>query len=511
MPAPVVLAAGAVSSVGTALATVLSWPTVGFMVAGLLLGMLLGALPGIGAAIGIVVLLPLTGALSPVDGLVMLTSMYSGGMYGSSISSILLNVPGTVSSAATTLDGYPMSEQGRGITALAISATSSALGGFLTVLVLVALVPYFVPIVLLFGSPEYTLVAVLGITLISVVARGSMVKGITTGAFGMLLSTVGAATVSPVFRFTHGYVNLYDGLSYVAALIGMFAIAEMIRVVGDKETIASEAVEVAGDRAEGVAAVARRPVTLVKSAFIGMAIGLIPGSGASISNFVSYAEAVRSSDDPGSFGTGKEEGVIAAEAANNGTVGGSLVPTLSFGIPGSGTTAILLGAFLIHGLQPGPNLFTTQLELTYALFVALLVGNLLILVVGLGFITRLYYLTRIDIDYIVPVVVVLSVLGGYALRNNWIDVATVFVLGIAGYYMVSYDYPVIPFVLGTVLGPIAEENVFRSLQLSDGSFAIFVSEPLRLLLVAAVLLSLTAPLVRGLADPARRRFFGTPE
>jgi len=289
---------------------------------------------------------------------------------------------------------------------------------------------------------------------------------------------------------------LYDGLSFVAAILGLFAIAEMLKLTGEQGGIAREDVETSGSVTEGIRAVLDRPTTVVKSAFLGMFIGSIPGSGAAVSNFVAYGEAMRSSDST-EFGSGEITGVIAAEASNNGTVGGSLIPALSFGIPGSGATAVLLGGLLMHGLQPGPDLFEGELALTYSLFVALFLGNALILIVGLALITRTEYLTRVNTDYLIPMIVVLAIAGGFTLRSNWADVATIVLLGGIGYYMFKHDYSVIAFILGMVLGPIAEENFIRSLQLSDGSWTIFVASwPSRLLVVVIAVIVL-GPILSG--------------
>lgn len=472
-----------------------SWPTLGWMIVGLLLGIVFGALPGIGASLGMAIILPLTLPIEGVDAIILLVAIYSGAMYGGSIAAILVNVPGTAAAAATTFDGYPMSKLGKARDALAISATASAVGGFLTIIALFLISGVLVEIVLLFGSPEYFLIAILGISMITVVARGSMVKGLVAGFFGLLLTTIGIAPVTPEVRFTFGQLSLFDGLSYVAALIGLFATTEMLYLAGRRGGIAEADVEIAGSLWDGVVETVRRPVLVFKSAFIGMGVGAIPGSGASVSNFLSYTEAMRSSKASDSFGSGTPEGVIASEASNNGTVGGSLIPTLSFGIPGSGSTAVLLGGLIMHGMIPGPDLFTTQLPQTYSLFLSLLVGNVVILALGLTIITRLSYITQVDSDYIIPTIMVLAMLGALTLRTNWADVATIVVLGFIGYYMRRHDYSIIAFVLGFVLGPIAEQNLLRSLQLSGGSFAIFVQEPLSLLLVIAILFVLTGPFI----------------
>ncbi|WP_044957327.1 tripartite tricarboxylate transporter permease [Halarchaeum acidiphilum] len=480
----------------SATGTLFTWPTPLWVVVGLILGMIAGALPGVGSSLGMAIVLPLTLPLAPVNAIVLLVSMYSGAMYGGSIAAILVNVPGTGAAAATTFDGYPMSKQGKAVEALAISASSSAIGGFLTVLTLIAISPILIEVVLMFGTPEYFLMAVLGLAMIGVVAHGSITKAIVSGAFGMLLTTIGIAPNSPVLRYTFGSLSLYNGIDFIAALIGMFAIAEMIKLSAQSGGIAEAGVELGGSALQGIRTVLNHPITIVKSSFIGMFIGAVPGSGATVSNFISYGEAMRSSNDPEKFGDGEPAGVIAAEASNNGTVGGSLIPTVSFGIPGSGSTAVLLGGLLMHGLRPGPQLFSEQLGTTYTFMLALLFGNIFILLVGLFLVTRLGILTKIDTHYIIPTIVVLSMIGGYTLRTNWVDIVTVVGLGLFGYLMVKHNYSVIAFVLGVVLGPIAEENLIRSLQLSGGSYSIFVTKPLSLLIVIAIVGILFGPFLK---------------
>ena len=472
-----------------------SWPTIGWMVLGLLLGIVFGALPGIGSSLGMAIILPLTLPIQGVNAIILLVAIYSGAMYGGSIAAILVNVPGTAAAAATTFDGYPMSQQGKAKNALAMSATASSIGGFFTIIALFLVSSILVEIVLAFGSPEYFLIAILGISMITVVAQGSMVKGLVAGFFGLLLTTIGIAPVSPTIRYTFGQLALYDGLDYVAALIGLFATTEMLFLAGRRGGIAEADVDISGSLREGISETFSRPLTVLKSAFIGMGIGAIPGSGASVSNFLAYTEAMRASSEADTFGQGNPAGVIASEASNNGTVGGSLIPTLSFGIPGSGSTAVLLGGLIMHGMVPGPDLFTTQLPQTYSLFLSLLVGNVVILVLGLSVITRLSYITRIDSNYIIPLIMVLATLGALTLRTNWADVILIVVLGFVGYFMRKHDYSVIAFVLGFVLGPIAEQNLLRSLQLSGGSFMIFVEKPLSLMLVIAIFIVLMGPYI----------------
>ena len=471
------------------------WPTVGLMLVGLLLGIFFGSLPGIGSSLGMAIILPLTLPLEGISAIILLVSIYSGAMYGGSIAAILINVPGTAAAAATTFDGYPMSKQGKAKNALAMSAVASSVGGLFTIIALFIISPVLVEIVLLFGSPEYFLIALLGLSMITIVSQGSMVKGLVAGMFGLLLTTIGIAPVEPTLRYTFGWFAIRDGLSYVAALIGLFAVTEMLILARDQTEIADADISISGSLREGIRGTIRHPVTVVKSAFIGMGVGAIPGSGASVSNFLAYGEAMRTSKNSEKFGDGNPEGVISSEASNNGTVGGSLIPTLSFGIPGSGSTAVLLGGLIMHGLIPGPDLFTSQLPQTYSMFIALFVGNVVILALGLTVITKLSYVTQIDTNYIIPIILVLATLGALALRNNWVDVFTILGLGFIGYYMRKHNFSMVAFVLGIVLGPIAEQNLLRSLQLSGGSIEIFVSKPLSLMLVIAIVVVLLGPFV----------------
>jgi putative tricarboxylic transport membrane protein len=493
-----------VAAFSEALSVVFSWPTPIWVVIGLTLGMIGGALPGIGSSLGMAIVLPLTLPLSPINAIILLVSMYSGAMYGGSISAILVNVPGTGGAAATTFDGYPMAKRGRAVDALSMSATASASAGFLSVLTLLLISPILIEVVLLFGSPEYFLMAILGLSMITIVAEGSMVKGLVAGAAGLLITTVGIAPNSPELRYTFGSLGLYDGIDFIAALIGMFAVAEMLKLAGQEGGIADDEIDLSGNTLSGVRETLSHPWQIIKSGYVGMFIGAIPGAGATVSNFLAYGEAMRSSDNPGQFGNGDPLGVISSEASNNGTIGGSLIPTISFGIPGSGSTAVLLGGLLMHGLRPGPQLFDADLHITYAFLIALIVGNIFIVLIGVLVVTRLAKLTLVDTHVIIPLILVLSMVGGYTLRSNWVDVITVLVLGFLGYIMVRKNYSIIAFVLGVVLGPIAEGNLMRSLQISGGSYDIFVTKPLSLLITVGISVILFGPYVK----PAIEQRFG---
>ena len=487
-----------------------SWPTVGWIVLGILIGIVIGALPGLGPSLGMAIMLPLTLPLEPADAVVLLVSVYSGSMYGGAIAAILINAPGTSAAAATTFDGYPMSRSGEGMKALAISATSSSIAGFFSVITLILLSPLLVEVILAFQSPEYFLIALLGLAMITVIAKGDLLKGLTAGMVGLMLTSIGTAPMTPTARYAFqdqlGFM-LTDGISFVAVLIGLFAIAEMYKLAGEKGGISQEGIVMSGNILTGVRTALSRFKTLIKSSYIGMLIGAIPGAGSTVSTFVAYGEAVRSSKDPDSYGKGNPDGLVAAESSNNGTIGGSLIPTLSFGVPGSAATAVLLGGLIMHDLTPGPTLFSDELVTTYTMLVALLIGNVIILIVGLLFVTRTSVITKINTDYIIPLIVVLAMLGSFSLRGGsqiWTDIITVFLMGVIGYYMKEYNYSIIAFVLGVVLGEIAETNLDRSLQLSEGSWLIFVNpidQPLSFLLVSAIALMLFGPLIKYRLNP----------
>ncbi len=467
-----------------ALSTVLTPYMMLWLVTGVVIGIVVGAIPGVGSVLGMSIVLPLTIPFGGTEANILLISIFSGAMYGSSISAIILRVPGTAAAAATLLDGYPITERGEPRYALALSAVSSALGGSLTMILLFLLIPFLTPLVLLFGSPQIFLVSIFGILMIGMIAsQGSFVKGFTAGMFGILIMTIGLAPATPGTRFTLDSMLLYNGLDFVVILIGMFAIGEMLRASDLKETDLTDVTN-GGSVFEGIRTSIKNYYLLIKSGLIGMGIGAIPGAGSSASNFFSYAEAVRSSSNPEEFGTGKAEGVIAAEASNNGTVAGSIMPVIAFGVPGSAATAVLLAGFILHGITPGPDLFGDQLDFTYSLIFALLLGNVLILFAGLTIVPYVgQYISNLRMDAIIPVVVVLSTIGAYTMRTNWIDLLTIFVFGVMAYYMYRYDYSVIAMVIGAVLASVIEVNLNRTLVLGDWSPIIFLESPVSIAII----------------------------
>ena len=467
------------------------WTIIALVIGGLF-GIAIGSVPGLGPVVGMTVALPFTLLVDPLSAVIGLTAIYGGSMYGGAVPAILLNTPGTAAAAASTLDGYPLSKQGKAAMALSLSAIVSSFGGFISTIIVIIIVINLVDIILLFQSPHLFLVAMLGLALIVVIAEDNMLKGVISGSLGILITTVGLSPATGDVRFTFGQLFLYDGVSFIAGLIGIFAIGEMLVLITKKQ-IAEEGVEIAGDKLEGFRTVLAHPIISLKASLIGMLTGVIPGAGASISTFVAYSEAKKSVDDE-NFGDGDPRGLIASEASNNSTVSGSLIPTLAFGVPGSGATAVLLGGLLLHGIRPGPKLFSTNLDITFALLSSLLIVNVIILVVGSSIITKLSYLTKIDTEMIVPLIIVLGFFGTFEIRTNWFDLLSLPLFAVIGSIMQKYNYSIIAFVLGLVLGPIAEENLVRSLQLSEGTYTIFYSDPLALILLVATIVVLSSPI-----------------
>ncbi|MGM0590579.1 MAG: tripartite tricarboxylate transporter permease [Halobacteriota archaeon] len=472
-----------------------------FIVIGIALGILVGATPGIGPPVGIALILPLTIAFESWSALAMLFALYVGAMYGGAVSAIIINVPGTPGAIASTFDGYPLSRQGKARSALEISVLASAFGTVLAALILIAIAPILVEIILMVGTPEYALVAVFGLAIIPIVSQQSMAKSILAGSFGVLLSTVGMAPMSTTPRFTFGLLGLTEGLTIVAVLLGVFAVSEMIKLsayegsIGggdDGETDLGESIDSQSSLVGRVVKIfVKNPATFVKSMVIGLVIGFIPAAGGSVSNIVAYATEKQLSDDPDSFGTGNIRGLISSESANSGTIAGSLVPLLAFGIPGSATAAIILGGMIMHGIRPGPGLFTDNIHITYATYIAVIAAGILLLVIGLLTVTKMSCLTKVSMDIFVPIVIILCIVGSFALDLNYLDVISAGAFGLLSYLMMKYDYSLVALVMGLILGPVIESNGYRSFQLGDVS--IFWESTLSLVLLVLTILALVGP------------------
>jgi len=458
--------------------------------AGTGLGLVVGAMPGLSATMAIALLVPVTFVMRPETGISMLASIYMGAMYGGSIAAILVRTPGTPAAAATILDGYPMAQRGEAGRALGISLTASFVGGLISTLFLLTIAPVLGGIAVMFGPVELFSVAVLGMTIIGSLSQGSPIKGLLAGALGLLFSTVGMDSITGIPRFTLGNINLFSGIPFTVALIGLFSIPQAIRLI-ERDEGAVERISSIKDRIM-LPWKEIRPLipTFIRSGLIGVFTGIIPGTGGDTACWFAYNEAKRFSDDKESFGKGSPYGIAAPEAANNAVVGGALIPTISLGIPGSSSTAVLLGGLMIHGIMPGPTLMTEYAGVTYTLLWAILLSNFFMLAEGIAFTKACIFVTRISNRVLSVAIVVLCVIGSFAINNNLFEVGLMFAFGILGYFMDKLKIPVPPLVVGLILGRMLDVTLHQSLLMSQGSWMIFLKNPISAVLLALALFSL---------------------
>jgi putative tricarboxylic transport membrane protein len=476
-----------------AFSTVMLNPTNFFFVfVGITAGIIVGALPGLTATMGCALLIPFTFGLPPVQGLLMLIGIFCGGIYGGSVSAILIRTPGTPSAAATLLDGYPLSQKGLAGKAIGMSTVASFLGGTTGAIIMTFLSPEIAKIGLKFGPPEFFALAIFGLGMIITISGRSLLKGIISGIFGLLITTIGFDPLSGAPRFTFGSENLLGGITFIPALIGLFGYAQVFRNI-EKILI----LPVVKSRVENILPKLREIraslKTIMKSALIGTFIGSVPGTGCDVAAFIAYGEARRASKHPEKFGTGILEGVAAPEAGNNGATGGAMIPMLTLGVPGDAVTAVLLGALTIHGLQPGPLLFRDHLDVIYPIFAGMIMAQFILLTVGLSGARIFARIINVDRKILNPVIFFLCVVGSYAMRFSFFDVGVSLIIGVIAYFMEYYGYPVSPILLALILGPMAEQNLRRSLIISHGDPLIFVKSPISAaFLIVAILVIVTS-------------------
>lgn len=481
---------------GIGLTNVLTFTNLLAIFVGTALGLFVGAMPGLSATMAIAILLPLTFSMPPETGLSMLASLYMGAMYGGSIAAILIRTPGTPAAAATVLDGYPMAQQGRAGKALGISLFASLIGGVLSSIALLTIAPVLGSVALQFGPVELFAVAVLGITIIGSLSQGSAIKGLLSGVIGLLLAMVGMDPITGSARFTFGILNLYSGVSFTVALIGLFSIPQAIRLI-EKDDVVTKGINSFKDKMlPTLAEIKQIIVTVLRSSLIGIFTGIIPGTGGDTACWFGYNEAKRFSKNKDNFGKGDIEGVAASEAANNAVVGGALIPTLTLGIPGSSATAILMGALMVHGIMPGPTLMTEYADVTYTLIWALLFSNIVMFFEGLLFTRAAIHVTRVPNKVLSPIIIILCVIGAFAINNSFFDVYMMLIFGLLGYFMDKIGVPTAPMVVGLILGQMLNVSLHQSLMISGGSWMIFFSNPIStvLLIIAALSIFQATPL-----------------
>lgn len=464
------------------------------IVFGSLAGLIIGTLPGLGATIAVVLLLPLTYSMSPLASILMLIAAYQGSEYGGSISSIILGIPGTPAAVATTIDGNAMARQDKAGLALGYSLAASTLGGIFGGLVLIFLAVPLAKLAVRFSDPEFFLIGVAGLIAVSALSSRNAVKSALSVLLGLMVGTVGLDAFTGVPRYTFGSLELLEGISMIALLTGMFAFSELFSIISkDLGTRFSSSMKHlrTGLKWREFRSILR-PATI--GAGIGSVVGIFPGMGAGPASWFAYIQAKKSSRTPERFGQGAPEGIAAPEAANNATVGGAMVPLLALGIPGSPSTAIILGAFIIHGIQPGPNLFSGSGDLAAGLFYGFLLSTLVMYVAG-RLVTNMFARSlSISNSYLVPIVLILSIVGIYASKGLHFNLWLALGVGVLAYLMKRLDYSLPSFILAFILSPIIEESWRRTMLLSDGSLSIFVERPYALVILVLTGLFLGATL-----------------
>lgn len=458
---------------------------------GVVLGTMIGVLPGIGPTSGIAMLLPLTTVLDPTPALIMLAGIYYGAMYGGSTTAILVNIPGEVSSVPTALDGYQMARKGRAGPALAIAAISSFVAGTLSLVGLTFFAPSLAKFALAFGPPEYVGLMIVAFAVVINLSGKSMVKGLVSAMCGLSIPLIGLDPLTGVARFTFNDTNLLAGIDFISVIIGLFAISEILL------NAEQEAATVFATKLKGLMPtwqdIKDTAGTMLRATGIGFFLGLIPGCSPGVISFLAYDVEKRVSKHPEKFGTGAVEGVAAPEGANNAATSGNFVPLMSFGIPAGPALSVLLGGFLMYGLQPGPGLFEKNPQFVWALIASMYIGNVMLLVLNLPLVGLWARLLSIPYPVLAPMILIFSFIGAFTVRDKIFDVWIAFLFGIIGYFMKKLDYPTTPLVLCTILSSLFEVSLKQSLSMSQGSLAILFNRPisLTLILLAVVLTGLS--------------------
>jgi len=473
------------------------------IIAGVFAGIIIGILPGLSPSIGVALILPVTYRLDPLGGLALLTSVYLASNYGGSITAILINTPGIPSSVATSFDGYPLTQKGKAKTALMTSLVSSTIGGVIGCIILIMFSLPLAGIAMHFESYEYFALGIWGLTAVASLSGDSMLKGFIAVSIGLLLTTIGYDPQLPFSRFNLGISQLADGIGFIPALIGLFALGEAFSSLEKKkEKLLKPVAQSKESNKEALQNSLKMKKTIFRSSLTGSLIGCIPGEGGSIATLIAYNSARQRSKKPKEFGKGSAEGVAAPEAANNASVGGALIPLLTLGIPGSASTAVLLGAFLIHDLSPGPELFENQSPLVYGIFISLLFANIIMFFTGLIGFKLWSKITKVSKGILHPMIIALAFVGSYFLHQSFTDVIICFTFGLMGWLLRKGGIPAAPVILGLILGPMIEENL--RLSLLKGSYTLFFTRPASIIIWILTISSLFLPLVRKKAKPGQK-------
>ena len=476
-------------------------------------GMVIGALPGLSATMGVALLIPVTYGMKPYAALVMLTAIYTSAVYGGSISAILIHTPGTPAAAATVIDGYKLTQKGMALQAMGMATTASVFGGVCSAIALALIAPPLARMSLKFGSPEYFLVAIFGLTIIGSLAGKSMLKGLLAGAMGLMFGLIG---MSPgvYARYIFDNPRLMSGINIIPAMIGLFSLSQVMiqsEKKGQKE-VAKEIAKIEGRfLPEWKHLVSMMPL-IIRCTILGIFIGILPGAGGDIASWVGYNEAKRSAKNKELVGTGVLEGVAGPEAANNAVTGGALIPLLTLGIPGSATAAVLLGGLTIQGLQPGWQLFSKFADVTYTIIIGFFIANIAMGFVGWAIGRHVVKVSNVPTSILMPCVVVFSVFGSFAVNNNMTNVWVMFVFGIVGYFLRKYGVPTAPIVLALILGPMADANLYSLMSMTSKNPVVYIlSRPLCQVITVMILLALFAPVFSMVMAKRAEKIYGKRE
>jgi len=458
---------------------------------GIVIGVIGGAIPGLSATMAVALTLPFTFSMQPITGILLLLGVYKGGIFGGCIPAILIKTPGTPASSATILDGHPMAERGEAGRALGMALWASCTADLVSNLALILFAGWLASFALNFGPPEFFALILFSLTIIAGVSGDSLLRGALSALLGLMLATVGLDLVYGTNRFTFGDPNMMGGLNFIAVLIGLFAIPEIIAMAWNPTAHLGKA------RALGNAKVTIKDYigsfrSIIRGSLIGVFLGSIPGIGAAPSAFLSYSEARRKSKNKANFGKGEIEGVAASEAGNNGVAGATLIPLLALGVPGDVITAIIIGAFMVHGLQPGPMMFILNVDIIYGLFIGLIVSSVFLFIVGSVAIKGFRFVADVPKRILMPAVLILCIYGVFAVNNNIFDVGVMFAMGWVGYAMMRYRIPAAPFLIAFILGPLLEDNFRQSMLMSGSDPSILLRGPITWFFWAMTLLTIAA-------------------
>ena len=474
---------------------VFSFQGILFVLIGVIVGTVIGMIPGLGPITAIAVMIPITYGMVPALALLLMAGVYYGAAYGGAASSILLNAPGTSEAVATSFDGYPMAKQGKAGKALAVAAISSFIGGTISVILLTLLAPTLANVAISFGPPAYFALMLMGLTAVSSLSDGSTIKALISATIGFMIATIGIDSQTGTPRFTFGSAHLLEGIDFLVIALGLFAIAEVCSLIINRKEKGADTNKI-GSLRLSKQEFREMSTTAGKQSFLGFLIGVLPGAGGTIASLLAYVSEKKMSKNPEQFGKGAIKGIAAPESANNAASGGAFVPLLSLGIPGSGTTAVMLGALMVLGVQPGPLLIGDHPDIFWGVIISMYIGNIFLLILNLPLIPYISKILKVPRPMLIPLVIVFCLIGVYGVSFNTFDMFLLLLFGIIGYVMRLFHFPAAPLLLAFILGGMMEQSFRQSLTISNGSLAIFFTNPISCVLLIIALLAFLLPILK---------------